>query len=119
MTTPADELAHAHAQITVRTYQPVIYDQPAGGPALSRIHVEETFSGDIAGEGVVEFLQAARALGSVVTFLASDAADWVTGQNIESTRQPRRTLRHGDSPYAVGIIRDAPRQACGDVGSTP
>jgi len=31
---------------------------------LSRIHVEESFSGDIDGDGVVEFLQAARADGS-------------------------------------------------------
>jgi hypothetical protein len=64
MTTPADGLTRAHAKITVRMYQPVVYDEPADGPTLSRIHVEESFSGDIAGEGVVEFLQAARADGS-------------------------------------------------------
>jgi Protein of unknown function (DUF3224) len=38
--------------------EPAIYDQPGEGPALSRIHVEEEFSGDIEGTGVVEFLQA-------------------------------------------------------------
>jgi Protein of unknown function (DUF3224) len=31
---------------------------------LTRIHVEERFSGDIEGDGVAEFLQAARADGS-------------------------------------------------------
>jgi hypothetical protein len=31
---------------------------------ITPIHVEESFSGDITGEGVVEFLQAARADGS-------------------------------------------------------
>jgi hypothetical protein len=50
----------AHAVITVDKYEPAVYGQPAEGPALTRIHVEESFSGDISGAGVVEFLQAAR-----------------------------------------------------------
>ena len=50
----------ASAVITVHTYEPVAYDEPAEGPALTRIHVEESFSGDISGAGMVEFLQAAR-----------------------------------------------------------
>jgi hypothetical protein len=54
----------ANAVITVHKYEPSAYDEPAGGPVLTRIHVEESFSGDIDGEGVVEFLQAARADGS-------------------------------------------------------
>ena len=54
----------ADAVITVRTYQPSAYDGPSDGPVLSRIHVEESFAGDITGDGVVEFLQAERADGS-------------------------------------------------------
>jgi hypothetical protein len=54
----------ASAVITVRKYEPSAYDEPAEGPVLTRIHVQESFSGDIEGEGVVEFLQAARADGS-------------------------------------------------------
>lgn len=54
----------ADAVITVRTYQPSTYDGPAEGPELSRIHVEESFAGDISGDGVVEFLQAGQADGS-------------------------------------------------------
>ncbi|HZC70584.1 MAG TPA: DUF3224 domain-containing protein [Jatrophihabitans sp.] len=54
----------ANAVITVHTYEPSAYDEPAAGPVLTRIHVEERFSGDIEGDGVVEFLQAARADGS-------------------------------------------------------
>ena len=54
----------AQAVITVQKYEPVGYDEPAQGPALTRIHVEESFSGDITGDGVVEFLQAAQADGS-------------------------------------------------------
>jgi hypothetical protein len=53
----------AHSVITVRKYEPAAYDEPAEGPALSRIHVEESFSGDISGDGLVEFLQAAHADG--------------------------------------------------------
>jgi hypothetical protein len=54
----------AKATITVHKYEPTVYDQPAAGPTLARIHVEESFSGDIEGDGVVEFLQAAQADGS-------------------------------------------------------
>jgi hypothetical protein len=54
----------ANAVITVHKYEPVAYDESAEGPVLTKIHVEESFSGDIAGDGVVEFLQAARADGS-------------------------------------------------------
>jgi hypothetical protein len=56
--------ARANAVITVRKYEPVAYDDPAAGPVLSRIHVEEGFSGDIEGDGAVKFLQAARPNGS-------------------------------------------------------
>jgi hypothetical protein len=54
----------ANAVITVHTYEPEVYDQQAEGPVLTRIHVAESFSGDIVGDGTVEFLQAARADGS-------------------------------------------------------
>lgn len=54
----------ATAVIAVHKYEPSAYDEPAHGPALTRIHVEESFSGDITGDGGVEFLQAARADGS-------------------------------------------------------
>jgi Protein of unknown function (DUF3224) len=54
----------ANAVITVHKYEPASYEEPAEGPVLARIHVEEAFSGDISGDGVVEFLQAARADGS-------------------------------------------------------
>jgi hypothetical protein len=63
MSTQAPEKKRATGVITVRTYEPVAYDEPADGPVLTRIHVEESFSGDIVGEGAVEFLQAARADG--------------------------------------------------------
>lgn len=56
---------HASAEITVHKYEPAAYDEPVdGGLVLTRIHVEESFAGDISGEGAVEFLQAAAADGS-------------------------------------------------------
>jgi len=55
---------HAKATITVHKYEPAEYEKPAEGPTLTKIHVEEAFSGDIEGKGVVEFLQAAGADGS-------------------------------------------------------
>jgi hypothetical protein len=64
MSVSGEEAVRASAVITVHKYEPAPYDEPAEGPALARIHVEESFSGDIEGEGVVEFLQAARPDGS-------------------------------------------------------
>src|SRR5882724_2448280 len=54
------ETVRANAVITVHKYEPAGYDDASDGMALTKIHVEESFSGDIEGDGVVEFLQAAR-----------------------------------------------------------
>jgi hypothetical protein len=54
----------AHARIAVAVWQPEPYDQPADGPALVRIHVEESFTGDISASGVATFLQALQPDGS-------------------------------------------------------
>jgi hypothetical protein len=62
--TEVGERTRANAVITVRTYEPAPYDEPAEGPVLTRIHVKESFSGDVSGDGVVEFLQAAQADGT-------------------------------------------------------
>lgn len=59
MTTAAGD--RVTAVITVRKYEASAYEEPAEGTVLSRIHVEESLSGGIAGDGLVEFLQAARA----------------------------------------------------------
>lgn len=55
-----DQRTRATGKIDVKTYEPTPYDQPAEGPVLSRIHVVEDFSGDLAGEGVATFLQTTR-----------------------------------------------------------
>ena len=65
------EKTRANAVITVHKYEPETYDQPAQGPALVRIHVEESFSGDISGEGAVEFF---------VSFLGGAAFGFVAGR---------------------------------------
>src|SRR5262249_19110405 len=49
MGSSGDGTARADAVITVEKYEPAAYEQPADGPALLRIHVEERFSGDIDG----------------------------------------------------------------------
>jgi hypothetical protein len=72
------EATRATAVIAVRQYEPTTYDQPDEGPALSRIHVEETFRGDISGDGVVEFLQAAHADGSA-TFVGIERVTGAVG----------------------------------------
>jgi Protein of unknown function (DUF3224) len=55
---------HAIGQTAVKTYQPTAFDEAPGGPTLSDIRVTETFSGDIAGDGVAHVVQAARTDGT-------------------------------------------------------
>ena len=62
-------------------YEPSAYAESAEGPALTRIHVEESFSGDISGQGVVEFLQAARADGSASFVGIERVTGTVAGRN--------------------------------------
>ena len=64
MSNSGGKRTRASAVITVHKYEPSAYDEPADGPVLTRIHVQESFSGDIQGDGVVEFLQAGGADGS-------------------------------------------------------
>jgi hypothetical protein len=71
----------ASAVITVHKYEPAAYNEPAAGPVLTRIHVEESFSGDISGDGVVEFLQAARADGSASFVGIERVTGTVAGRN--------------------------------------
>lgn len=64
--TPAPTVAKTHAvgSIKVKTWNPKPYDQPAGGPKMVQVSVTETFSGDIQGDGTVQFLQMVRPDGS-------------------------------------------------------
>ena len=59
-----NQVISAKAVITVRKYEPIAYDEPKDGPTLTKIHVEESFTGDIEGDGFVEFLQSANDDGS-------------------------------------------------------
>jgi hypothetical protein len=58
------DLRNARGRITVKIYEPAVYDQAESGPDLNEIHVAETFSGDIEGDGVARFLQVSRSDGS-------------------------------------------------------
>ena len=81
MTASGQTTTRANAVITVHKYEPAAYAEPAAGPALSGIHVEETFSGDISGDGVVEFLQAARSDGSASFVGIERVTGTVAGRN--------------------------------------
>src|SRR6516162_4228435 len=79
MTASDQGKSRANATITVHTYEPAAYDEQGQGPTLSRIHVEESFSGDISGDGVVEFMQAARADGTA-SFVGIERVTGTIGQ---------------------------------------
>ncbi|HTB58096.1 MAG TPA: DUF3224 domain-containing protein [Polyangia bacterium] len=55
---------HAVGRTTVKTYQPTVFDEVPGAPTLSDVRLTETFTGDIAGEGVAHVVQSARADGA-------------------------------------------------------
>lgn len=54
----------ATGQTEVKTYEPIGYDELNDGPSLFENRVEETFTGDIDGEGTARVIQAARKDGS-------------------------------------------------------
>lgn len=60
----SDQRITATAQIAVSAWAPEPYDEPGAGPALVRIHVEESFTGDLEGTGVATMLQVLRPDGS-------------------------------------------------------
>jgi hypothetical protein len=65
MSVSGEGAVRANAVITVDKVRAGGLRAAGRGPVLTRIHVEERFSGDLQGDGVVEFLQAAaRADGS-------------------------------------------------------
>jgi Protein of unknown function (DUF3224) len=86
---------HTTGRIDVKTYEPQPYDQLDDGPDLVEIHVTETFSGDIEGEGVVRFLQAIREDGSA-SFVGIE-----------------RVMHH------CGTSRLVPAPGCGDARGQP
>src|SRR5262245_32259380 len=79
MTASEQGKSRADATITVHKYETAAYDEQGQGPTLSRIHVEESFSGDISGNGVVEFLQAARTDGTA-SFVGIERVTGTIGQ---------------------------------------
>ncbi|HTC70038.1 MAG TPA: DUF3224 domain-containing protein [Acidothermaceae bacterium] len=85
----------AGARITVAKYEPVPYDEPNEGPALSRIHVEESFEGDIEGAGVVEFLQAARLDGTASFVGIERVTGTVAGRSGSFLLQDAGTIEDG------------------------
>ncbi|HKZ11433.1 MAG TPA: DUF3224 domain-containing protein [Rhodanobacteraceae bacterium] len=68
----------ANATTAVRIYEQVAYDEPVEGPALSRIHLGELFSGDIEACGTTEFLQSTHADGSA-SFVGIERIDGILG----------------------------------------
>jgi hypothetical protein len=83
---------HATGKIAVKTYEPTVFDEAPGGPTLSDIRVTETFSGDIEGEGVVRFVQAARADGSASFVGIERVRGSIGGQKGSFLLQDRGTL---------------------------
>ena len=64
-----NEVTRTKAITTVHKYEPMVYDAPGEGPTLIRSHLEESFTGDINGEGVVETLQATNNADESSTFV--------------------------------------------------
>ena len=99
--------SRATGTITVARWSPAPYDPTDGGPTLVQIEVEETFHGDIEGEGRALLLQCLRADGSASfvglervtgtvagrhgTFVLQDAGSLDTAGRVEKfkTRQSK------------------------------
>jgi hypothetical protein len=83
MTDSSPNRQDATASIAVSVWDPQPYDEPGAGPALVRIRVEESFTGDLAGRGVATMLQALRPDGSA-SFCALERIDGTLGDRAGS-----------------------------------
>ena len=54
----------AQARFAIRTWDEKPYSEEPGSPKLTRAHVAKTFTGDLEGEGSVEYLMMYRSDGS-------------------------------------------------------
>jgi hypothetical protein len=95
MAAARSERRHATGKINVKEYEPTTYDQPAEGPALVRIDVEEDFSGDIEGSGVAEFLQTSRSESEASFVGLERVAGKIGGRSGTFVFQDAGTLKDG------------------------
>lgn len=86
----------ARGTIEVSVWQPDPYDEPAEGPSLVRVQVEETFTGDIEGSGVATFLQVMRADGSASFCGVERVVGSIAGRAGSFVLQDTGTLNGGD-----------------------
>jgi Protein of unknown function (DUF3224) len=91
------QTTRANGVITVHKWEPTSYDAPTEGPVLSRIHVEEHFSGDLDGDGVVELLQAGRPDGSASFVGIERVTGSVAGRRGTFLLQDAGTVEGGSS----------------------
>ncbi len=96
---------HATGRISVKTYEPAPFDEAPAAPTLSDIRVTETFSGDIQGEGVVHFVQAARPDGSASFVGIERVRGSIAGREgsflLQELPGSRARLARGDGQYGV------------------
>jgi hypothetical protein len=64
MSTSQRRDGRATGRTIVKVYEQTTFDEAPEGPSLAEIHVAETFSGDLEGDGIVHGVQAARHDGS-------------------------------------------------------
>lgn len=85
-------MPHAAIAIEVRSWLPTPLSEPDDGPKLVRISVEESFSGDIAGDGAAEMLQVLRPDGSATFVAVERITGTVAGRSGSFVLQDRGTL---------------------------
>jgi hypothetical protein len=82
----------ATIEIAVTSWAPVTFSEIEHGPALVRIAVEETFSGDVVGEGAAEMLQVLQADGSASFVAVERITGTIGGRTGSFVLQDRGTL---------------------------
>ena len=110
----------ASGKIEVKTYESVSYDEPKDGPKLNEIHVSETFTGDVQGEGTVRFIQALRSDGSASYCGIERVVGTLAGRKGTFLLQDEGTLKGSRVKGTWFVIRDSAsgdlRGLCGEGG---
>ena len=121
MTREADMKRTAHARFAIKSWEETTYSEGQDLPRLSRASVAKTSTGDIDGEGQVEYLMVtATRLGNVRRPRTHRRANrWQNGERVLSARASSRVARRRRPISRPPDPRPENSVACGAMARRP
>jgi hypothetical protein len=94
----------ANARFTIRTWDEKPYDEGEGLPRLTRATVTKTFSGDVEGEGRVEYLMMYRGDGSATFVGLERVVGRIAGKEGSFVLQRSGLFERGEAKESYAVV---------------